>query len=661
MNFKNLSLGKKMFLAFGTIIFLLILVVFWSTFGISGIVNNAEEVIEGNKLRTDLEHKYVQHLQWASEVNNLLTNEEETQLKVQLDDHKCDFGQWYFGPGRKQAELLIPELAGKFSEFEEPHRLLHASAKQIQEIFIQADESIGASLREAKSDHLIWAHRVKDVCVNAVRIDHIEVEKDPTQCRFGKWLKSSEVKEMINHYPEFGRILDQVKDPHQRLHQSVLIVEKYFRQGDIANGKSYYMDVTKPTTYEVLEVLDQAIAWNDKGVASMKQCSKIFHDQTEVHLNKMGDLFNQTIELSKDYVMTDEVMLTQADQTRWGIITFSTIAIIIGLVLAYVISNALISPILKGVKFARQVASGDLTAEIDVDQKDEIGQLAQALKGMVHKLRDVVSNVMAGAENISAASNQMSGSSQEMSHGANEQASSAEEVSSSMEEMTANIQRNNENAQQTEKIAIKAAEGVEEGSKVVDQTVQSMKNIAEKISIIGEIARQTNILALNAAVEAARAGEHGKGFAVVAAEVRKLAERSQVAAAEIDQVSKSSVSVAEKSGKLLTEIVPDIQKTAQLVQEISAASVEQNSGAEQINSAIQQLNQVTQQNAASSEEMATSSEELSSQAQQLLELIAYFKIETNQNFKNRSSFSKSDISHTKDIKHIENNSTTVDI
>ena len=234
--------------------------------------------------------------------------------------------------------------------------------------------------------------------------------------------------------------------------------------------------------------------------------------------------------------------------------------------------------------------------------------------------------VMAGAENITTASSQMSSTSQEMSQGANEQASSAEEVSSSMEEMAANIKQNTDNAQQTEKISLKAAGDVLEGSKAVNQTVESMKEIATKVSIIGEIARQTNILALNAAVEAARAGEHGKGFAVVAAEVRKLAERSQAAAGEIDQLSQSSVDVAEKSGKLLADIVPDIQKTAKLVQEISAASIEQSSGADQVNNAIQQLNQVTQQNAASSEEMATSSEELSTQAEQLTELISYFNL-----------------------------------
>jgi methyl-accepting chemotaxis protein len=213
-----------------------------------------------------------------------------------------------------------------------------------------------------------------------------------------------------------------------------------------------------------------------------------------------------------------------------------------------------------------------------------------------------------------------------MSQGATEQASSAEEVSSSMEEMSSNIRQNADNALQTEKIAKKASSDAEEGGRAVEETVTAMKEIAVKTGIIEEIARQTNLLALNAAIEAARAGEHGKGFAVVASEVRKLAERSQKAAAEIKELSGTSVIIAEKAGEMLGRIVPDIQKTAELVAEISAASSEQNSGAEQINKAILQLDEVIQQNASSSEEMSSMAEELSSQAEQLSESIAFFKV-----------------------------------
>jgi methyl-accepting chemotaxis protein len=234
----------------------------------------------------------------------------------------------------------------------------------------------------------------------------------------------------------------------------------------------------------------------------------------------------------------------------------------------------------------------------------------------------VLDEVKTVADTVAAASQEMSSGSEELSQGATEQASSIEEASSSMEQMASNIRQNADNAQQTEKIAVKSAEDARAGGKAVTETVNAMKEIAEKISIIEEIARQTNLLALNAAIEAARAGEHGKGFAVVAAEVRKLAERSQTAAAEISELSGTSVEVAEKAGEMLEKLVPDIQKTAELVEEISAASNEQNTGAEQINKAIQQLDQVIQQNAGASEELASTSEELSSQAEQLKAAVA---------------------------------------
>ena len=300
--------------------------------------------------------------------------------------------------------------------------------------------------------------------------------------------------------------------------------------------------------------------------------------------------------------------------------------VMIGMFFGFFISRAISVPLAKGVAFVECVAAGDLTQRIDLDRKDELGQLAKEMNGMVEKLKDIVVTVKAASDNVAVGSQQMSSTAEEISQGATEQAASAEEVSSSMEEMVSNIKQNADNAQQTEKIALKTAEDAQDGGRAVSETVAAMKQIAGKISIIEEIARQTNLLALNAAIEAARAGEHGKGFAVVASEVRKLAERSQVAAREISTLSTSSVEVAEKAGEMLGRIVPDIQRTAELVSEINAASNEQNTGSDQINKAIQQLDQVIQQNASGTEEIASTSEELASQAQQLQETISFFNV-----------------------------------
>ena len=275
---------------------------------------------------------------------------------------------------------------------------------------------------------------------------------------------------------------------------------------------------------------------------------------------------------------------------------------------------------------ADKVADGDLTVQPKpLSEKDTLGI---ALERMVERLRGVVADALSASDNVSSGSQELSAASEQVSQGATEQASSAEEASASMEQMAANIKQNADNAAQTEKIARQSAQDAEVSGDAVNRAVEAMRTIAEKISIVQEIARQTDLLALNAAVEAARAGEHGRGFAVVASEVRKLAERSQVAATEIGAVSSDTVKAAQSAGEMLTSLVPNIRKTAELVSEISAACREQDIGASQINEAIQQLDKVTQQNASASEQMSATSEELAAQAEELQTSIAYFRIDS---------------------------------
>ena len=289
--------------------------------------------------------------------------------------------------------------------------------------------------------------------------------------------------------------------------------------------------------------------------------------------------------------------------------------------------NVLIEAMDRVTGVAQEVAAGNLAVE--VRERSAQDELLRAIGVMVKRLVEVVGDVRGASDQVASGSQQMSASSEEMSRASSDQASSIEEISSAMEEMSANIRQNADNAAQTEKIAVKAAADAAEGSQAVSRTVDAMRQIAGKISIIEEIARQTNLLALNAAIEAARAGEQGKGFAVVASEVRKLAERSQRAAGEINALSGESVEVAEKAGELLARILPDVERTAELVQEISAASREQDSGAQQINKAIQQLDQVIQQNASSAEEVSATSEELAAQADQLQGTISFFRIDAH--------------------------------
>ncbi|MDM8521768.1 methyl-accepting chemotaxis protein [Desulfococcaceae bacterium HSG8] len=300
--------------------------------------------------------------------------------------------------------------------------------------------------------------------------------------------------------------------------------------------------------------------------------------------------------------------------------------------------NTLIDAMNEITLLAEEMADGNLTAE--VRERSDQDKLMQALNKMIKNLNEIVINVKSASGNVASGSRELSTTSEGISQGASEQAASAEQVSSSMEEMSANIRQNTDNAIQTEKIALKSAEDAQEGGEAVIETAAAMREIAKKISIIEEIARQTDLLALNAAIEAARAGEYGKGFAVVASEVRKLAERSQKAAAQIGELSVSSVAIAEKAGEMLAGIVPDIRKTAELVQEISAASREQNSGSEQINKAVQQLDQVIQQNASMAEEMSSTAEALSTQADQLQDAIAFFRLNERERYPANRDISK---------------------
>ncbi len=622
MNFKNFKIGTKLGLGFGLLILISVI--------LGGMaVLNMTRISQESSLLAD---EYVPEVRIANEIerNSILTMYNMRGYGLTAEEKFLNLGKGYLDNVKtslnkandladrsialKNLKVAIREtetavndyevLVGKTKDINESIITANVKMDEAATVFVSSskkylDSQLDQSNREVSSGAVSKDRMLKLELINKILDtgNGIRVENFKSQARRDPETFKNAMKrfELIDNYLAEIRRYTRLEIDNQQLNDIKDAVDNY------QNAMNVYL-----------------LAWNQREEtgAQRDKTGKLVLDNAQIvaeaGIDQTQNIANNTIDL---LTASNSIMII-------GLI----FAILIGFVFAYVITKAITTPISKGVTFAGMIADGDLTAKIDVDRKDEVGDLVEALRRMANKLRDIVSDVMTGADNISSASFQMSSTSQQMSQGANEQASSAEEVSSSMEEMAANIQQNTDNSQQTEKIALKAADDVLEGSNAVNQTVESMKSIAEKITIIGEIARQTNILALNAAVEAARAGEHGKGFAVVAAEVRKLAERSQTAATEIDQVSKSSVEVAEKSGKLLGEIVPDIQKTAKLVQEISAASIEQNSGTDQVNSAIQQLNQVTQQNAAASEEMATGSEELASQAEQLMSTITYFKV-----------------------------------
>jgi len=418
-----------------------------------------------------------------------------------------------------------------------------------------------------------------------------------------------------------GQGLDQARPFKQELEKKWADAEKVFA-GD-TSALERFQDLRKRTdrTFQQGEALVRIV---------LNQEWSAIAETTDRFRNEREGLFERITALKSEGV-------AELDGSLAGIVSLTgkaflittfvmVLGIIAGIVLTSYIGALINTPIRKLMDSISSLASGDLSIDIDATGRDEMGQLLGDVKRMVEQLNGVVSDVKHASQKLSSSGVQLTAGAQQVSDGSSRQASSVEEASATIEQMVATITQNAEIARETEKLAIKASTDAAEGRQSVSNAVAAMRQIADKISIIGEIARQTNLLALNAAIEAARAGESGKGFAVVAAEVRKLAERSGVAAADIAEISSTSVEVAEWAGEVLDKLVPDIQRTAERVQEISAASREQATGAGQIKTAIQELSTVVQRNASEAEVAHTTAMELASQADWLQQTVAFFKV-----------------------------------
>ncbi|WP_130472629.1 methyl-accepting chemotaxis protein [Candidatus Magnetaquicoccus inordinatus] len=460
------------------------------------------------------------------------------------------------------------------------------------------------------ADTLLYERELKGISiVKETNIDALEI------------VRAQQNLLLVNDQEQKNGYAKRIAEGHSQLQSNLNIVkEKFYTErgkATVAKLEAAYAE-WKPLQEGVVRM---ALA------GEMDKAKELAFGQTRDKLRALDQVLEELAKLKEEVAKkTSDDNTALYEQSRSIMIALIIGSIILGLLMGWGISQSIVVPLGNGVKLAEALSGGDLTQSLQVESRDEVGQLAGAMNKMADKLREVIGDVSTAAAQVSIGSNEISDAAQSLSQGATEQAASVEETSSAMEEMLSNIAQNSDNASTTQNIAQTAAKDAAEGGKAVSEAVHAMKEIAAKIGIIEEIARQTNLLALNAAIEAARAGEHGKGFAVVAAEVRKLAERSQSAAGEISHLSASSVDIAEKAGGIINKLVPDIQKTAELIQEINASSQEQNQGAGQINQAIQQLDQVIQRNAGASEEMAATAEELSAQADMMSQAIAFFNL-----------------------------------
>lgn len=724
MHFNNWTIGKKITFGFGVVLLLLITAGAISFFGVGNIVGNAAEVIDGNKLDANLAQKEVDHLNWAGQVNALLNDNNVTTLNVQMDPHKCGFGQWYYGQGRKDAEMLIPSLKPLLAQIEQPHSDLHTSAREIKTQFKPADQRLPGFLAQKTVDHLQWAMAIENLFLNhekeltvqtdprqcafgkwyysevaqkavagnpkleelfaaleephrklhesaatikaeyrqihpglnetllARMDDHskwaqkvcqaiilgqskLDVQTDPQMCGLGKWLETEQAQHYIAEFPALRDSLDNLQQPHAKLHQSATMIQQALAAGNKKKAENLFHDITLPALNKTTASLQNAIDAENELVKGYKAAQKTYEEQTETYLSQTKNLLDQmTAEAetalkgqnaarriyaqktmpslkkvqgllgdlrkeAKQHIMTDVAMLDAAKMTRFEVSAVTGAAIIIGILFALLITRSI-----TGV------------------------------------LRGVSSEMAAGADQVAAASCQVASASQSLAEGSAQQAASLEETSASLEEMSSMTKQNADNAHAAEELVVDTQRAVESAEKnmrqlkgAIDLISEASDETAKIIKTIDEIAFQTNLLALNAAVEAARAGESGAGFAVVADEVRSLAMRAAEAAKSTQDLIEGNINnihngvdLMNTTDEAFAQVSESSAKVVDLIKEISSASGEQSQGLEQINLATAQMDKVTQAVAANAEESAASSEELNGQAISLNEQVTKLRV-----------------------------------
>jgi methyl-accepting chemotaxis protein len=838
---KNLSVGQKQAAGFGAVIILLIVIVFSSFSGIGTILDHAKEVITGNKLDGFLAQKEVDHLNWANQVNELLTNDNVTQLNVEVDPHQCDFGKWLDGKERKSAERLVPEIASLLEQIAQPHRDIHTSAIHIKKYFQKTHKGLMLTLSNRLIDHLNWVatvaqeiaeevgglysyqsklrnsteaimrmieiiasnenlgdmHTRKQIVldiINKIRygdkndgyywindldetmvlhpikpklngknlthfkdpkgkyifqkfvnickqkqkgficyywpypgkeepvpkisyvslfrpwgwvigtgvyLDHqnknllkraeefasnkpfsLSVQKDSAKCKFGQYLHNHDTQELKNNFPEFKNAMDKLVAPHEKLHQSAIVIEKLINQQDIISAIRIYQTETMKAIDNITKFFTQAMVAEENRIEGAERAKEVYSKVTMPALQQLQTLLADIRAKARANIMTDEMMLDHATQTQQKLIVWGFFAVLIGILMAFVIAKAIINPIVKSVGFANTMAQGDFRASLDIDQKDEIGTLARALNLMTTKINNMFKEIAEGVKSLAASSTELSSVSQELCSGADLQSSKANTVAAASEEMSVNMNNVATGIEQANSNINMVASAAEEMSATINEIAGKAENarvttgcavtqaqsastrvnqlgkaataIGTVTETINDISEQTNLLALNATIEAARAGEAGKGFAVVANEIKELAKQTSAATDEIkkqiegiqgstsstvteiqtisnvirdvNDIVASIATAMEQQTTVTKEIAMNINQASTGIQDISRSVHETSDASSEIAQNIAEVNQSSTECSGGSLDVQTSATNLSELAEKLNQMVGQFKL-----------------------------------
>ena len=595
MGWKSFSIGKKLALGFGLALLAVAAISILSFANTGRLVSNAEEVIRGNKLDGALAQKEVDHLKWAAKLTAYLSEVKAVKFDLAVDDHQCGLGKWLYGHERKDAETIIPGIAPLLKQIEEPHRLLHEGADDINKVFRRQHVGLIAMLTEAMDAQKNWAGNLskainQEAGKSPEKTPSLGVQLDPGKSPFSLLAANPKITAMTADFPELKAALAAARQPHERLYQAAGKIEGLVNKGNTGEANQVYQGEVQTALAEMMKPLNEVLATERKLRDSGIKAQAIFDNKVMPSLEKVQDLLTKTRNDVKQNILTEDGLLALAMANKRNVMFIGIVALLLGILLSLLIA-----------------------------------------KGITKALKKITENLEEVSSQVATASTQVSSSSHSLAQGASSQAASLEETAASLAQISSTVQQNTLHAQECDRLVILTNEKTKEVHRSIRATKQSMETIAHSgdsikkiIKNIDEIAFQTNLLALNAAVEAARAGEAGAGFAVVADEVRSLAQRAADAAKTTDgligetakQIEIGSTQIQETLTKFY-DMGESAKKVNSLVVEIASASREQAQGIEQINKAVEQMDRVIQENAATAEESSSASQELTAQSLQM--------------------------------------------